>query len=60
MNDPRLAATGWATEREGDGSVNAVACLENTEVAFRAALTAEERLAKHQMPKPLGTKIDPA
>ena len=27
------AATGWATEREGDGDVNAVACLENTETS---------------------------
>jgi hypothetical protein len=27
------AATGWAAEREGDGSVNEVACLENTETS---------------------------
>ncbi len=27
------AATGWASEREGDGEVNAVACLENTETS---------------------------
>jgi hypothetical protein len=27
------AATGWALEREGDGDVNAVACLENTETS---------------------------
>jgi hypothetical protein len=27
------AATGWASEREGDGPVNAVACLENTETS---------------------------
>jgi hypothetical protein len=27
------AATGWAAEREGDGDVNAVACLENTETS---------------------------
>lgn len=27
------AATGWATEREGDGDVNEVACLENTETS---------------------------
>lgn len=33
VNDPRAAATGWATEREGDGDVNAVACLENTETS---------------------------
>ena len=25
------AATGWAAEREGDGDINTVACLENTE-----------------------------
>jgi hypothetical protein len=27
------AATGWASEREGDGDVNEVACLENTETS---------------------------
>jgi hypothetical protein len=27
------AATGWASEREGDGEVNEVACLENTETS---------------------------
>ena len=27
------AATGWASEREGDGDVNAVACLENAETS---------------------------
>jgi len=27
------AATGWASERIGDGEVNAVACLENTETS---------------------------
>jgi hypothetical protein len=27
------AATGWAAEREGDGDINAVACLENTETS---------------------------
>jgi hypothetical protein len=27
------AATGWATEREGDGDINTVACLENTETS---------------------------
>jgi hypothetical protein len=27
------AATGWAAEREGDGDVNTVACLENTETS---------------------------
>lgn len=30
-SDP--AATGWAAEREGDGDVNEVACLENTETS---------------------------
>jgi len=28
-----VAATGWASEREGDGDVNTVACLENTETS---------------------------
>jgi len=32
-DDPHPAATGWALEREGDGDVNAVACLENTETS---------------------------
>lgn len=32
-NDARPAATGWASEREGDGMVNEVACLENTETS---------------------------
>ena len=31
--EARPAATGWAAEREGDGDVNAVACLENTETS---------------------------
>lgn len=31
--EPRPASTGWASEREGDGDVNAVACLENTETS---------------------------
>src|SRR5918911_4324440 len=31
--DLRPAATGWAAEREGDGDVNLVACLENTETS---------------------------
>lgn len=32
-NDAKPAATGWASEREGDGEINAVACLENTETS---------------------------
>jgi hypothetical protein len=31
--EPGPAATGWAAEREGDGDVNEVACLENTETS---------------------------
>jgi hypothetical protein len=31
--DAAPAATGWASEREGDGDVNEVACLENTETS---------------------------
>jgi hypothetical protein len=31
--DKRPSATGWASERVGDGEVNAVACLENTETS---------------------------
>jgi hypothetical protein len=32
-DDSDPAATGWAAEREGDGEVNTVACLENTETS---------------------------
>lgn len=32
-DDPEPAATGWAVEREGDGEINTVACLENTETS---------------------------
>lgn len=31
--DAPVAATGWAAEREGDGDINTVACLENTETS---------------------------
>lgn len=31
--DESPAATGWASEREGDGEINRVACLENTETS---------------------------
>ncbi|HEX6252529.1 MAG TPA: hypothetical protein VFZ56_13995 [Gemmatimonadaceae bacterium] len=34
MPDDRTpAATGWASEREGDGDINMVACVENTETS---------------------------
>ena len=32
-DEPEPAATGWASEREGDGEINAVACLENAETS---------------------------
>lgn len=32
-DEAQPAATGWATEREGDGQINEVACLENTETS---------------------------
>ena len=32
-NDTTPAATGWASEREGDSDINTVACLENTETS---------------------------
>ncbi|MFL5487451.1 MAG: hypothetical protein ACJ8AJ_03110 [Gemmatimonadaceae bacterium] len=32
-SDSPPAATGWASEREGDGDINTVACLENTETS---------------------------
>jgi hypothetical protein len=31
--DTAPSATGWASEREDDGDINAVACLENTETS---------------------------
>jgi hypothetical protein len=31
--DVQPAATGWASEREGDGQINQAACLENTETS---------------------------
>src|SRR3954470_8317211 len=31
--EPNPAATGWAAEREGDGDINTVACVENTETS---------------------------
>jgi hypothetical protein len=33
LSDPEPAATGWAREFEGDGEINQVACLENTETS---------------------------
>ena len=33
QDDARPAATGYAAEREGDGDINMVACLENTETS---------------------------
>jgi hypothetical protein len=33
LDEREPAATGWAAEREGDGDVNEVACLENTETS---------------------------
>jgi hypothetical protein len=33
MTEAQPAATGWAAEREGDGEINAVACLENAETS---------------------------
>ena len=33
VDEPHPASTGWASEREGDGDVNTVACLENAETS---------------------------
>jgi hypothetical protein len=33
VQDTLVSATGWASEREGDGDINTVACLENTETS---------------------------
>src|SRR5689334_8018049 len=32
-SDNTPAATGWASEREGDSDINTIACLENTETS---------------------------
>jgi hypothetical protein len=49
--DPVAAATGWASERFGDGEVNSVACLENTETsAIGRALANLGFLASVQRP----------
>ena len=58
------AATGWASEREGDGDVNAVACLENTETSavgralanlgFAARAGAGSRPSAEEMAKAAG------
>ena len=52
------AATGWATEREGDGDINTVACLENSETsAIGRALAnlgytaSKERPSREEMEK---------
>ena len=33
IDEPEPAATGWAAERIGDGEINQVACVENTETS---------------------------
>jgi hypothetical protein len=33
QGDSKPASTGWASEREGDGDINLIACLENTETS---------------------------
>jgi hypothetical protein len=61
--DTEPAATGWATEREGDGDINTVACLENTETsAIGRALAnlgfqaAKERPSVEEMKKAARTR----
>jgi hypothetical protein len=63
IEDSAPAATGWAAEREGDGDVNAVACLENTETsAIGRALAnlgftaAKERPSVEEMQKAARTR----
>jgi hypothetical protein len=52
------AATGWAAEREGDGDINTVACLENTEtsavgraLANLGLVAAKQRPSREEMEK---------
>ena len=40
--DAEPAATGWASERVGDGEVNAVACLENTETSASSGASSSD------------------
>ena len=50
-DERRPAATGWASEREGDGEINRVACLENTETsAVGRALANLGFTASHRRP----------
>ena len=50
-DERRPAATGWASEREGDGEINQVACLENTETsAVGRALANLGFTASHRRP----------
>jgi hypothetical protein len=50
-DEPRPAATGWAAERPGDGMINTVACVENTETsAIGRALANLGILAGRQRP----------
>ena len=67
------AATGWASERETDGDVNAVACLENTETSAigralanlgftakrRPSVDEMERADRARHPSPLGIGTRP-
>lgn len=62
--DAHPAATGWAAEREGDGDVNLVACLENAETsAVGRALAnlgytaARERPSAEEMEKAERTRV---
>jgi hypothetical protein len=62
--EAKPAATGWAAEREGDGDVNAVACLENTETsAVGRALAnlgftaAKERPSTEEMQKAARARV---
>lgn len=51
VDEAEPSATGWACEREGDGDVNSVACLENTETsAVGRALANLGFLAGRQRP----------
>lgn len=60
------AATGWALEREGDGDVNVVACLENTETsAIGRALAnlgftaSAERPSREEMARVANARLAP-
>jgi len=59
-DERRPAATGWAAEREGDGEINTVACLENAETSAvgRALANLGFTASKHRPSAEEMAKVD--